>query len=137
MCVKALKRVLRMTYEFRGLIVRHNLETRALAGAVTTIDAEHLAPPALDARVAQSPKLLDLVTLHDLSATMKRALFARSCEPHARSRRAPRCTFRARQTGGRPGSSGNIFGSDDNVGHGADGRRRSDQTDRRSSFPSS
>jgi hypothetical protein len=71
MCVKALKRVLRMTYEFRGLIVRHNLETRALAGAVTTIDAEYLAPPALDARVAQSPKLLDLVTLHDLSAIMK------------------------------------------------------------------
>src|SRR5215467_979336 len=45
-----------------------NLEQGRFAGSVPSDDAEHLAPLDLEAHVAQRPKFLYLIALHDLVA---------------------------------------------------------------------
>src|SRR5712671_1258249 len=103
-----------------------DLEQGALAGAVLADDADHLSALDLEAHVLEGPELLDLVALHDLSATNEIDPF--SCEiasltrDHVAQRGVPFAPGRlvADQIALRK-----ILDSDDNVGH--RGRTATDQ----------
>ena len=54
-----------------------DLQKRALAGAVSAYDAENFALLHLEADILERPELLDLVSLHDLTAAQHVARLAR------------------------------------------------------------
>src|SRR5262249_28513923 len=107
-----------------------NLKKRALAGTIAADDAEHLAPPNLEAHIAQSPELLDFVALHDLAATHEIEAFPREVASFPGDDVAQRnVAFALGRLVADQITFGNIFGSDDGVGH--SGRMTPIRSDRR------